>query len=111
MTPDAKDNLRLEIGHVLFIDLVGYSKLLIEEQNARLSKLTETVLATSQVVEANNEQLVRLPTGDGMALVFRNSAEEPAQCALEITQALKAHPDIAVRMGIHSGPVSQVTDI
>jgi TolB-like protein len=111
MTPDSESNLRLEIGHVLFIDLVGYSKLLIEEQKARLSKLTEVVLATTQVAEASNEQLVRLPTGDGMALVFRNSAEEPAQCALEITQALKAHPDIAVRMGIHSGPVSEVTDV
>src|SRR6266480_6638278 len=111
MTPDSESNLRLEIGHVLFIDLVGYSKLLIEEQKARLSKLTEIVLATTQVAEASNEQVVRLPTGDGMALVFRNSAEEPAQCALEITQALKTHPDIAVRMGIHSGPVSEVTDV
>src|SRR3954470_9928469 len=111
MTPDSESNLRLEIGHVLFIDLVGYSKLLIEEQKARLSKLTEVVLATTQVADADNERLVRLPTGDGMALVFRNSAEEPAQCALEISQALKTHPDIAVRMGIHSGPVSQVKDI
>lgn len=111
MTPDSESNLRLEIGHVLFIDLVGYSKLLIEEQKTRLSKLTEVVLATTQVAEASNERLVRLPTGDGMALVFRNSAEEPAQCALEITQALKTHPDIAVRMGIHSGPVSEVTDV
>src|ERR1700731_4341204 len=111
MTPASESNLRLEIGHVLFIDLVGYSKLLIEEQKARLSKLTEIVLATTQVAEANNERLVRLPTGDGMALVFRNSAEEPAQCALEITKALKAHPEVAVRMGIHSGPVSEVTDV
>jgi TolB-like protein/Tfp pilus assembly protein PilF len=111
MTPDSESNLRLEIGHVLFIDLVGYSKLLIEEQKAQLSKLTEVVLATTQVAEASNEQLVRLPTGDGMALVFRNSAEEPAQCALEIAQALKAFPNIAVRMGIHSGPVSEVTDV
>src|SRR5437016_11042146 len=99
MPPDSENNLRLEIGHVLFIDLVGYSKLLIEEQKARLSQLTEIVLATTQVAEANNEQVVRLPTGDGMALVFRNSAEEPAQCALEIAQALKAHPEVLVRMG------------
>src|SRR5205807_6562192 len=111
MTPDSESNVRLEIGHVLFIDLVGYSKLLIEDQKARLRQLTDIVLATAQVREATNEQLVRLPTGDGMALVFRNSAEEPAQCALEITQALKAHPDVAVRMGIHSGPVSEVTDV
>ena len=111
MPPESENNLRLEIGHVLFIDLVGYSKLLIEEQKEWLRKLTEIVLATKQVAEASNEQLVRLPTGDGMALVFRNSAEEPAQCALEITQALKTHPRVAVRMGIHSGPVSEVTDV
>src|SRR5689334_8024382 len=111
MDTDPQNNLRLEIGHVLFIDLVGYSKLLIEEQRARLSKLTDIVLATTQVAAVNNEKLVRLPTGDGMALVFRNSAEEPAQCALEITQALKTYPEIAVRMGIHSGPVSEVTDV
>jgi TolB-like protein len=111
MTPESESNLRLEIGHVLFIDLVGYSKLLIEEQKERLRQLTDIVLATAQVREATNEQLVRLPTGDGMALVFRNSAEEPTQCALEIAQALKTHPDVAVRMGIHSGPVSEVTDV
>jgi TolB-like protein/Tfp pilus assembly protein PilF len=111
MAPESESNLRLEIGHVLFIDLVGYSKLLIEEQKERSRQLTDIVLATAQVIRATNEELVRLPTGDGMALVFRNSAEEPAQCALEIAQALKAHPGIRVRMGIHSGPVSEVTDV
>ncbi|MGB8340085.1 MAG: adenylate/guanylate cyclase domain-containing protein [Chthoniobacterales bacterium] len=111
MAPESENNLRLEIGHVLFIDLVGYSMLLIEEQKERLGQLTDIVLATAQVREAPNEQLIRLPTGDGMALVFRNSSEEPAQCALEIAQALKAHPGIAVRMGIHSGPVSEVSDV
>jgi TolB-like protein len=111
MTPDFESNLRLEIGHVLFIDLVGYSKLLIEEQKEHLRRLTEIVLAATQVAKSANEQIVRLPTGDGMALVFRNNAEEPAQCALEITQALKAHPEMAVRMGIHNGPVSEVTDV
>jgi TolB-like protein len=111
MAPESENNLRLEIGHVLFIDLVGYSKLLIEEQKERLGQLTDIVLATGQVVRATNEQLVRLPTGDGMALVFRNSSEEPVQCALEIAQALKTHPDVAVRMGIHSGPVREVTDV
>src|SRR5712664_2956056 len=95
--PESDDNLQLEIGHVLFIDIVGYSKLLIEEQKERLRSLTEIVLATTQVREATNEQLVRLPTGDGMALVFRNSSEEPVQCALEIAQALKAHPEVQVR--------------
>ena len=111
VAPESENNLRLEIGHVLFIDLVGYSKLLIEGQKERLRRLTEIVLATAQVREATNEQIVRLPTGDGMALVFRNSSQEPARCALEIAQALKRHPEIAVRMGIHSGPVSEVTDV
>ncbi len=111
MAAESENNLRLEIGHVLFIDIVGYSKLLIEEQKERLRQLTEIVLATAQVAQSTNEQLVRLPTGDGMALVFRNSSEEPARCALEIAQALKAHPEVLVRMGIHSGPVSEVTDV
>lgn len=111
MTPESENNLRLEIGHVLFLDIVGYSKLLIEEQKERLRQLTDIILATAQVREATSEQLIRLPAGDGMALVFRNSSEEPAQCALEIAQALKTHPEIAVRMGIHSGPVSEVTDV
>jgi TolB-like protein/Flp pilus assembly protein TadD len=111
MASESESNLRLEIGHVLFIDLVGYSKLLIDEQKERLRELTDIVLATRQVGEATNEELVRLPTGDGMALVFRNSLEEPAQCALEIARALKEHPEIQVRMGIHSGPVSKVTDL
>jgi TolB-like protein/Tfp pilus assembly protein PilF len=111
VAPESENNLRLEIGHVLFIDLVGYSKLLIEEQKERMRQLTDIVLATTQVRAATNEQLVRLPSGDGMALVFRNSSEEPAQCALELAQALKAHPEISFRMGIHSGPVSEGTDV
>ena len=108
---ESQDNLRLEIGHVLFIDIVGYSKLLIEEQKERLDQLTKIVLATAQVRDSTDEQLVRLPTGDGMALVFHHSAEEPARCALEIAEALRKHPEIPVRMGIHSGPVSEVTDV
>ncbi|MEO6970898.1 MAG: tetratricopeptide repeat protein [Chthoniobacterales bacterium] len=111
MQPESDDNLRLEIGHVLFIDIVGYSRLLIEEQKERLNQLTEIVLATSQVLESTDEQLVRLPTGDGMALVFHHSAEEPARCALEIAEALQKHPELPVRMGIHSGPVSEVRDV
>ena len=111
MPPESDDNLHLEIGHVLFIDIVGYSKLLIEEQKERLNQLTEIVLATTPVREATDEQLVRLPTGDGMALVFHHSAEEPARCALEIAEALQKHPELTVRMGIHSGPVSEVTDV
>ena len=96
---------------MLFLDVVGYSKLLIDEQKEQMRQLTDIVLATAQVLESTNEQLVRLPTGDGMALVFRNNPEEPAQCALEVARALKEHPEIAVRMGIHSGPVSEVTDL
>src|SRR6266513_5672757 len=101
----------LQIGHVLFIDIVGCWKLLNEEQKERLNQLIEIVLATAPVREATDEQLVRLPTGDGMALVFRHSAEEPARCALEIAEALQKHPELPVRMGIHSGPVSGVTDV
>ncbi len=109
--PEPDDNLHLEIGHVLFIDIVGYSRLLIEEQKERLNQLTAIVLATAPVREATDEQLVRLPTGDGMALVFHHSAEEPARCALEIAEALQKHPELPVRMGIHSGPVSEVKDV
>ena len=111
MATESEGGLQLKIGHVLFIDIVGYSQLLIDEQKERLRQLTELVLASPQVAKSTNEQLVRLPTGDGMALVFRNSSEEPARCALEIAQALKAYPEVLVRMGVHSGPVSEVTDL
>src|SRR4029079_10508852 len=107
----AEQESQMEIGQVLFIDIVAYSKLLIEEQKGRLGQLTKIVLRTAQVGDSTDEQLVRLPTGDGMALVFRHSSAEPARCALEIAEALMAHPGIAVRMGIHSGPVSEVTDV
>src|SRR6266496_1696072 len=109
--PESDDNLRLEIRHILFIDIVGYSKLLIEEQKERLGQLTSIVLGTAHVRDSSDEQLVRLPTGDGMAPVFRRSAEEPARCALEIAEALQKHPELPVRMGIHSGPVSEMTDV
>ncbi len=111
MQPESDDDLHLKIGYVLFIDIVGYSRLLIEEQKERLNQLTEIVLATAPVREATDEQLVRLPTGDGMALVFHQTAEEPARCALEIAEALQNHPELPVRMGIHSGPVSEVKDV
>jgi len=111
MAADATKEIQFEIGHVLFIDIVGYSQLLIEEQKERLGQLTKIVLGTAQVRDSSDEQLVRLPTGDGMALVFRHSAEEPARCALEIAEALRKHPEIPMRMGIHSGPVSEVTDV
>jgi serine/threonine-protein kinase len=112
MPTEAKPNLQFEIAHVLFIDIVGYSKRLITEQSEVLRKLTEIVRETEQFRTAEAEsKLVRLPTGDGMALVFRNSAEAPAQCALEVSEKLKAHPELGVRMGIHSGPVNEVTDV
>src|SRR6478736_5420319 len=104
--PESDDNLHLEIGHVLFIDIVGYSKLLNEEQKERLNQLTEIALATTPVREATDEQLVRLPTGDGMALVFQHSAEEPARCALEIAEALQNRPESALRVGMHSRQVN-----
>ena len=110
-------DLKFEIGHVLFIDIVGYSKLRIDEQKEWLRKLTGIVLATTQVREATNEKLVRLPTGDGMALVFRNSSEEPVRCALEIAEAVQKNagssetPQLRLRMGVHSGPVSEVNDV
>ncbi len=111
MSHEPSSEVKFAIGHVLFIDIVGYSKLLMEEQKERLNQLTEIVLATPQVRDSADEQLVRLPTGDGMALVFLHSAEEPARCALEIAEALRKHPELPVRMGIHSGPVSEVTDV
>jgi TolB-like protein/Tfp pilus assembly protein PilF len=104
--------VKFEIGHVLFIDIVGYSKLLINEQCDQLQKLRQIVRATEQFRISDAEgKLLRLPTGDGGALVFRNSPEAPALCALEISKALKSHPDLRVRMGIHSGPVNEVTDL
>jgi len=107
-----EEQTRLQIGHVLFIDIVGYSKLLVNQQSEILRELNGVVSGTSQFRESEGQQkLVRLPTGDGMALVFRDSPEAPAQCALEIARALKDHPGIALRMGIHSGPVSEMADV
>jgi class 3 adenylate cyclase len=104
--------LKFEIGHVLFIDIVGYSKLLITAQSEQLQKLKEIVRGTEQFRFAEAEgKLLRLPTGDGGALVFRNSPEAPVLCALEISKALKSHPELKVRMGIHSGPVNEITDL
>ena len=104
--------MKFEIGHVLFIDIVGYSKLLISEQSAQLQKLKEIVRGTEQFRIAEAEgKLLRLPTGDGGALVFRTTSEAPVLCALEIAKALKSYPEVRVRMGIHSGPVNEVSDL
>jgi TolB-like protein/class 3 adenylate cyclase/Tfp pilus assembly protein PilF len=110
--PDPQPDLRLEIAHVLFIDIVGYSKLLINEQSESLQELNEIVRGTATFRAAETSgHLAKIPTGDGMALVFSTTPDAPAQCALEISRALKARPDLRVRMGVHSGPVSAVTDV
>src|SRR6184192_529701 len=112
MSAAVNKEIQLEIAHVLFIDIIGYSKLLITEQSELLRRLTDVVRETEQFRFAEAEgKLVRLPTGDGMALVFRNSPEAPVQCALELSKRLKAHPELYVRMGIHSGPVNEVADV
>src|SRR6266513_2983549 len=112
MAADATKEIQFEVGHFLFIDIVGYSKLLINEQSEQIQTLRKIVRGTEQVRLAETQgKLMRLPTGDGGALVFRNSPEAPALCALEISQALRNHPDLRVRMGIHSGPVNEITDL
>jgi TolB-like protein/Tfp pilus assembly protein PilF len=112
MPSEQSSDVKFEIGHVLFIDIVGYSKLLINEQSEQIQKLKEIVRGTEQVRLAEAEgKLLRLPTGDGGALVFRNSPEAPVLCALEISKALQSHPEVRVRMGIHSGPVNEITDL
>src|ERR1700746_2237457 len=112
MAEEKKANVQFEIGHVLFIDIVGYSKLLINEQSDQIQKLKEIVRGTEQVRLAEAEgKLLRLPTGDGGALVFRTTPEAPVLCAIEISKALKTQPELRVRMGIHSGPVNEITDL
>src|SRR6266513_5228693 len=111
MKDDEKSKPRLEIAHVLFIDIVGYSKLLTDEQSEALQELNQIVRNSQAVREAEAAgQLIVLPTGDGMALVFTGSVEGPPECALEVSRALRAQPSLPVRMGIHSGPVHHVRD-
>jgi serine/threonine-protein kinase len=102
----------LEIAHLLLIDVVGYSKLLVNEQIELLQELKQIVRSTEsfRAAEARGE-LIRVPTGDGMALAFFHSPEEPARCALEISKELQDHPSMQLRMGVHSGPISRVTDV
>jgi S1-C subfamily serine protease/class 3 adenylate cyclase/Tfp pilus assembly protein PilF len=107
-----KPGLHLEIAHVLFIDVVGYSKLLADEQSERLQLLNEIVRGTAELRTADQkDELIRLPTGDGMALVFLTKPEAPVQCALEISKAIKSYPELQLRMGIHSGSVNQIRDV
>src|SRR6201982_2860558 len=109
---ESSADVKFEIGHVLFIDIVGYSKLLINEQSEQLQKLKQIVRETEQFRLAEAEgKLLRLPTGDGGALVFRTNPEAPVLCALEIGKELKKHPELRVRVGIHSGRGNEIHDL
>src|SRR5438128_6088608 len=112
MAAEVKKEIELEIAHVLFLDIVGYSKLSVNEQHAQVEELNEIVRLCEQFRKAEAaSRLLKIPTGDGMALVFYKSPEEPAQCAVDISRALKDNARLQVRMGIHSGPVSGVVDV
>src|ERR1700720_3091859 len=111
MADEQKMKLRLEFAHVLFMAISDFSKLLTDEQSEALQELNQIVRNTETAREAEAAgQLTILPTGDGMALVFTGSVEDPVECALEISHALRAQPSLPVRMGIHSGPIHQVKD-
>src|SRR5437867_7296167 len=112
MSVEIKKEIQLEIAHVLFIDIVGYSKLSMNGQHAAVEKLNQMVRASEQFRRAEAaSRLLKIPTGDGMALVFYTSPEAPAQCAMDISRALKEHQRLQLRMGIHSGPISGVVDV
>src|SRR4026208_962416 len=112
MAAESKKEIELEIAHVLFLDIVGYSKLSVNEQHARVDELNQIVRTSEQFQKAEAaNRILKIPTGDGMALVFYRSPEEPAQCAFEISRALKDNQRLQVRMGIHSGPISGVVDV
>src|SRR6266496_625053 len=105
-------HLHLEIAHVLFMDVVGYSKLLVNEQREMMQQLNQIVRKTAQFQTSEaNGKLISIPSGDGMALVFFQSLEEPVQCALEISRLVKNYPRLRLRMGVHSGPVDQIKDV
>src|ERR1700746_548729 len=112
MAAETKKKIELEIAHVLFIDIVGYSKLSINEQHAAVDELTQSVRATEQFQKADaSDRLIKIASGDGMALVFYTSPEAPVRCAMQISRALKDHPGLHIRMGIHSGTVSGLLDV
>src|SRR5436305_10831503 len=112
MPAEVKKEIQLEVAHVLFIDIVGYSKLSINEQRAVVDELTTIVRGSEQYQKAETAgRFIKISTGDGMALVFYTSPEAPAQCAIEISRFLKEHPRLQLRMGVHSGPVSGVIDV
>src|SRR5213080_4477250 len=112
MAAETQKEIQLEIAHVLFIDTVGYSKLSINEQRAVVDELTQIARATEQFQKAEaTERLIKISTGDGMALVFYTSPEAPVRCAMELSRALRDHPRLRLRIGLHSGPVSGVVDV
>ncbi|PYM07571.1 MAG: adenylate/guanylate cyclase domain-containing protein [Verrucomicrobia bacterium] len=112
MPSEIKREVTLEIVHVLFLDIVGYSKRLTDEQQALIDQLNQVVRNSAVFQTAEGaDRLIKIPTGDGMALIFYNSPEQPVECALEISRGLKGFPELPVRMGVHSGPVSAVTDL
>ncbi|MEY2539339.1 MAG: hypothetical protein QOG67_3079, partial [Verrucomicrobiota bacterium] len=112
MPSEIKKKIELEIVHVLFIDIVGYTKLLTNEQHALVDQLNQVVRSSDEFKKAEAaDRLIKIPTGDGMALIFYKSPEQPVECALEIHRALKTHPELRVRIGVHSGPVSAVIDV
>src|SRR5205814_3205782 len=112
MAAKLKSDPHLAIGHVLFMDVVGYSKLLVNEQREVMHQLNQVVRKTAQFRKSDARgKLISIPSGDGMALVFFESPEEPVQCALEISRLLKNNPRLRLRMGAHSGPVDQVRDV
>src|SRR6266581_8973085 len=112
MAEEIKKEIELEIAHVLFIDTVGYSKLVVDQQRRLLELLNQIVRGTEQFRKAEaSHRLITIPTGDGMALVFYNTPEAPVECALEISRAAREHPELSLRMGVHSGPVSGVVDV
>lgn len=112
MAISAQNEAQVEIAYVLFMDVVGYSKLLIDEQRLIQQQLTEVVRSTNQFQQvAGTDKLLRLPVGDGMALAFFTSPDAPVQCALEISKASQNYPELRLRMGIHGGPVHEVQDV
>src|SRR5215813_9876826 len=112
MSAEVKKEIELELAHVLFIDIVGYSKLLISQQRAFLKTLNQIVRDTEQFRKAEAAgRLLKIPAGDGMALVFYSSPEAPVECALEIARADIEHAELELRMGVHTGPVSGVIDV
>src|SRR6059036_847159 len=112
MPAEVKQEIALEIAHVLFIDIVAYSKMAMDDQRAAIEKLNQIVQATEEYRAAESEnRLLKIATGDGMALIFYRSPEDPVECAMEISRALNQDSKLKLRMGVNSGPVSGVVDV